>query len=193
MTKTNPTFQLGDRLPTLDAGPVQLRWLTEADVPALFSVFGDAEVTRYWGSATHKDPNDSAALLADIHAHFQAGTLFQWGIESEGQIIGTCTLGSLDAVNRRGELGFALGRTHWGKGYMRHALPTVLTFAFDHLNLHRVYADADPRNARSIRILERLGFRFEGLLREHYLVTGEVQDAAIYGLLKSEWRVSMSA
>jgi RimJ/RimL family protein N-acetyltransferase len=180
-------FDLGDRLPTLDAGRVRLRWLTEADVPALFAVFGDPEVTRYWGVATLPDLAAAGALLAKIHAHFRAGTLFQWGVEAGGEVVGTCTLAALDPANRRAELGFALGRPHQGRGYMASALPAVLGFAFGRLGLHRVHADTDPRNAPSIRALERLGFRREGVLREHYLVQGEPQDAVVYGLLRSEW------
>ncbi|WP_439621661.1 GNAT family N-acetyltransferase [Gemmata sp.] len=180
-------FDLGDRLPTLDAGRVRLRWLTDADVPALFAVFGDPAVTRYWGFGTLPDLPAAAALLADIRAGFRAGTLFQWGIEAGGAVVGTCTLAALDPANRRAELGFALGRVHWGRGHVAAALPAVLGFAFGRLGLHRVFADADPRNAPSIRHLEKLGFRREGVLRQHYRVAGEWQDGVVYGLLRSEW------
>jgi RimJ/RimL family protein N-acetyltransferase len=186
MTETG--FELGDRLPTLDAGRVRLRWLTEADVPALFAIFGDPQVTRYWGFATLPDPVAAAELLNDIHREFRDGTLFQWGVEiTGGPLVGTCTLARLDLTNRRAELGFALGRAFWGRGYMTAALPAVLAYAFGRLGLHRVCADTDPRNVRSIRALERLGFLREGVLREHYLVQGEPQDAVVYGLLRSEW------
>lgn len=181
-------FDLGERLPTLDAGRVRLRWLTDADVAALFAIFGDLEVTRYWGFAVLPDLAAAAALLADIHREFRTGTLFQWGVEAAGgPLVGTCTLARLDPANRRAELGFALGRPFWGRGYMAAALPAVLGFAFGRLGLHRVFADTDPRNAPSRRALERLGFRHEGVLREHYLVQGEPQDAVVYGLLRSEW------
>jgi RimJ/RimL family protein N-acetyltransferase len=185
---TEAVFDLGDRLPTLDAGRVRLRWLTDADVPALFAIFGDPEVTRFWGSAVLPDLAAAAVLLADIHRAFRAGTLFQWGVEaSGGQLVGTCTLARLDPANWRAEPGFALGRAFWGRGYMTAALPAVLEFAFARLGLHRVFADTDPRNAPSIRALERLGFLREGVLREHYLVQGEPQDAVVYGVLRSEW------
>jgi RimJ/RimL family protein N-acetyltransferase len=184
----NAVFDLGDRLPTLHAGPVRLRWLTDTDIPALFAIFGDPLVTRYWGFAALPDLEAAAALLADIHREFRAGSLFQWGVEAtDGQLVGTCTLARLDPANRRAELGFVLGRAFWGRGYMTAALPAVIDFAFGRLGLHRVFADTDPRNAPAIRALERLGFVREGVLREHYLVQGEPQDAVVYGLLRSEW------
>jgi ribosomal-protein-alanine N-acetyltransferase len=125
---TEAVFELGDRLPTLDAGRVRLRRLTDADLPALFAIFGDPEVTRYWGFAVLPDLAAAAALLADIHREFRAGTLFQWGVEAAGGLlVGTCTLAGLDSANRRAGLGFALGRAFWGRGYIAAALPAVLT------------------------------------------------------------------
>jgi RimJ/RimL family protein N-acetyltransferase len=181
-------FNPGDRLPTLEAGRVRLRWLTEADIPALFGIFGDPEVTRFWGFAVLRNPTDAAALLQEIHRGFHAGSLFQWGVETaEGLLVGTCTLSQIDTANRRAELGFALGKTFWGQGYMSAALPALLQFAFNQLGLLRIFADVDPRNARSIHALERLGFRKEGVLRQHYWVQAEPQDAVVYGLLRSEW------
>ena len=70
---------------------------------------------------------------------------------------------------------------------MSEAVPTLIAFAFGSMGLHRLEADVDPRNARSIRLLEREGFQREGLLRERYHVSGEIQDAALYGLLQPEW------
>lgn len=177
-----------DRLPTLDAGRVRLRWLTNADVAGLFAVFGDPEVMRYFGFAALPDEAAAEALLAEIHRGFREHVLYQWGVETvDGELVGTCTLARIDRANRRAEMGFALARTFWGRGYMAAALPAVLRFAFERLALHRVVADTDPRNAPSIRALERLGFVREGVLREHYLVQGEPQDAIVYGLLRSDW------
>ena len=102
-------------------------------------------------------------------------------------MVGTCTLSQLDSTNQRAELGFALGRAFWGRGYMAAALPAVVEFAFSQLGLQRLFADVDPRNAPSIRALEGLGFRREGVLREHYWAQGEPQDAIVYGLLRREW------
>jgi len=186
MTKT--IFELGHCLPTLEAGRVRLRWLTNVDIPALFAIFGDPEVTRYWGFAALPDLAATAALLEEIHQGFRTQSLFQWGVEATGgPLVGTCTLSQLDSTNRRAELGFALGQAFWGRGYMTAALPAVIEFAFGQLGLERLFADVDPRNDPSIRALEGLGFRREGVLREHYLAQGEPQDAVVYGLLRREW------
>jgi RimJ/RimL family protein N-acetyltransferase len=168
---------------------VRLRWLKDEDVPALFAIFGDPEVTRYWGHPVLPDLSAATALLADIREQFARQRLFQWGVALlvTDALIGTCTLASLNSENRRAELGFALARAYWGKGFMDEGLRELLRFGFSEMRLHRLTADTDPRNERSIRTLERLGFRREGCLREHYLVHGEPQDSILYGLLRSEW------
>jgi RimJ/RimL family protein N-acetyltransferase len=178
-----------DRLPTLTASRVSLRWLTEKDVDALFAIFSDPEVMRFWSSPPLTDIAGARRFLDEIHDYFRRRVLFQWGLARLGDdlVIGTCTLNHLDIENRRAEIGFALGRDHWGQGYMGEALRTLINFSFGNLNLHRIEADVDPRNAASIRTLERLGFQKEGHLRERWLVNGGVQDTLFYGLLRREW------
>ena len=179
-----------DQLPTIAAPRVSLRWLTEPDVPALFSIFSDPEVMRYWSSPPYPDLAAATRLLEKIHACFAQKSLFEWGLvrNADGALLGTCTLAHLDVQNRRAEVGFALGRAHWGNGYVQEGLGALVAFAFDTLDLHRLEADVDPRNARSIRALERLGFSKEGYLPERWIVNGEVSDSALYGLLRRAWR-----
>lgn len=177
-------------LPTLEAPRLVLRWLTDDDVPALFDVFSHPEVMRYWSSLPLEDLAGAEKLLREIESYFESRTLFQWGIalRENDHVIGTCTLAWLDAANRRADLGYALGRAYWGQGYMAEALDALLSFAFGPLNLRRLEADTDPRNERSRRMLERLGFQREGYLRERWEIGGEVQDTLLYGLLAREWR-----
>ena len=81
----------GDRLPTLNAERVALRWLTEADVPDLFAIFGDPAVMRYWSSPPLVDDAAAGELLAEIHELFAKGTLHQWGVSliDSGETSGT--------------------------------------------------------------------------------------------------------
>jgi RimJ/RimL family protein N-acetyltransferase len=179
-----------ETLPTITADRIALRWLTEEDVRDLFAIFSDADVMRYWSSPPLEKIDEARDLLAHIQDCFGRRVLFQWGVarRADNRVIGTCTLFHPDPDNRRAELGYALGREHWGKGYMQEALRALLDYSFNELNLHRLEADVDPRNAASIRTLEKLGFRQEGYLRERWLVGGGTQDSLFYGLLGSEWR-----
>lgn len=181
--------QLGARLPTLDGDRLQLRWLTAGDLPVLESIFSDREVVRYMATEPLDTRATAEQYLQSIREGFLEGSLYQWGIERAGQIVGTCTLAAIDRDNRCAEIGFALGRRHWGQGLILRALPALIDFAFSTLRLHRLGADADPRNRASIRVLEKLGFRREGLRRECYFHLGEIQDAMLFGLLQRDWVV----
>jgi RimJ/RimL family protein N-acetyltransferase len=177
-------------LPTLTADRVRLRWMSESDIDSLYTIFSNAEVMRYWSSPPITDRNAAVQILKRVHDGFHRQTELKWGIaqRTDDTIIGTVTIYNLSFDNRRAELGYALGRAHWRKGYMHEALQAVLEFAFDELELHRLEADVDPRNGASIRSLERLGFQREGYLRERWQVDGEIQDALFYGLLRPEWK-----
>lgn len=180
-----------DRLPTITAARVTLRWLTDGDVPALYETFSDPEAMRYWSSPPLSGLDAAASLLAEIRSHFAAGTLYQWGIalRDSDQVIGTCTLAAVSVPHRRAELGFALSRSQWGRGYASEAIAAIIQFAFTALELHRLEADADPRNGRSIKCLEEAGFVREGYARERYHLNGEIQDAVLYGLLARDARL----
>ena len=179
----------GSKLPTLHGDRLCLRWIEERDADALFEVFADPQVTRYWSSPAWTERAEAARLIADIRACFARGDLLQWGIArlDDDRLVGTCTLAQLDPTHGRAELGFALGSSHWGRGYATEALTRLLAFAFEELELHRIEADVDPRNAKSVALLERLGFRREGYLRERWHVNGEICDSLFLGLLRSEW------
>lgn len=172
---------------TLPCERVRLRFLTAADADALFAVYADPEAMRYWSSSAWTDPAKARAMIEESEAGYRSGTLLQLGIEVEGGVAGTVTLYKLDRRNRRCEIGFMLARPHWGKGLMQEALPAVLDYAFDVLAMHRIEADVDPRNTASTRLLQRLGFRHEGRLRERWFVNDEVCDSEYYGLLRHEW------
>lgn len=179
--------QLGDHLPPLRGGDLLLRWLTADDAPDLHAIFSDADVVRFMSVSLQTSRASTLAFLGEIHDGFREGSLYQWGIQMEPGIVGTVTLASIDRRHRRAELGFALARAFWGRGLILRALPAVIQFAFERLGLHRIEADADPRNGASMRVLERLGFQREGLLRERYFQLGEVQDAVVFGLLRRDW------
>ncbi len=130
---------------------------------------------------------EAEALVADIHSCFARHSLYQWGIDWDGRIIGHVTLLSLDARNGKAEIGFALAEDVWGQGFAREAVNLVIELAFATFGLRRIEADVDPRNAASLGLLARLGFKQEGLARERWQVAGEVQDSTMVGLLKREW------
>ncbi len=175
---------------TLRTNRLTIRRLAPADAQSYFDIFSNADVMRYWSSPPLRDLTQAEEKIANILAHYETGDIYQLAItrKTDEQMIGTCTLHQIHVQNRRAEVGYALGRPYWGSGYMNEAMHALVDHAFGPMNLHRLEADIDPRNESSAKSLERLGFVREGLLRERWIVDGEVSDSALYGLLASEWQ-----
>ncbi|MFY2764430.1 GNAT family N-acetyltransferase [Arenimonas sp. MALMAid1274] len=181
---------VGERLPTLTAPRLQLRWMTAVDLDDLHAVFANPDLMRYWNHAAWPHRDEASIYLEAIERGFAQGNLLQWGIALRGddRVVGTVTLSGVDLAQGRADLGFALSREHGGRRYAREALTVLLPHAFGPLGLRRLEADVDPRNQAALRTLEALGFRREGYLRQRWQVAGELQDSVVMGLLASEWQ-----
>lgn len=181
-----------DPLPTFETERLVIRQLDASDVSDLFSIFSDERVMQYWSSPPFASLDDAKALLATIDEGRATQTLFQWGLQerASGRVIGTTTIYDVSRAHRRAGIGYALHPDRWGRGLVREAVGEVLRFAFVEMDMHRMEADVEPRNSRSVRSLESFGFRYEGHQRERYWIMNEWQDSHLYGLLRSEWRRS---
>lgn len=178
-----------DGLPTLDGSRVCLRSVRPSDDADLLAVFGDADHLRYWSHGPLDDLDAARRYREGIEAGTRDRTFFQWAITepSDDRLVGTVTLGSWDRTNRRAEIGFILRPDRARRGLASDAVRTAIRFGIAEMALHRVEADADPANAASIRLLERLGFRHEGHFRERWFTFGSWKDSAMYGLLSADF------
>ena len=173
----------------LGTARLTLRWMDERDTEAHYAVFSDPEVTRYWSRAAWTDIDQAREAIAATMAAYADGSGLRLGItlRETGELIGNASLHHFVDASRRCELGYALARAHWGRGYVSEAVEALLDHGFRVLDLNRVEADIDPRNEASQRVLEKLGFRREGYMPERWIVKGEPADTAFYGLLRRDW------
>jgi RimJ/RimL family protein N-acetyltransferase len=172
----------------LETARLWLRPVAPQDAEALFGIFSDRVVMQYWSTPPWTRREQADAMIETEAAGLAAGTSVRLAVvrRDDEVVVGTCSLFSLEEESRRAEIGYAFAASSWGHGYAQEAGRAVIGFAFDALGLNRLEADIDPRNAASARVLERLGFRREGLLRERWIVAGEVSDSALYGLLRRD-------
>jgi [ribosomal protein S5]-alanine N-acetyltransferase len=166
-----------------------LRLAVEADLPALFEVNSSEEVTALLPYSHWRSIADAEAWLERMKVLQAGGRALQFVAvsKSTGLAIGTCLLFRFEEGSARAELGYVLGRAHWGKGLMQEALEALVGCAFGSMGLRRLEAEVDPRNRASARLLQRVGFTKEGLLRQRWVAKGEARDVEMYGLLRSEW------
>jgi ribosomal-protein-alanine N-acetyltransferase len=181
--------------PTLHTARLRLRPFTESDADALFALHSNADVLRYWDSPPWNERTRAERFIAACGRMAEEGSGARLAIDRavDNAFIGWCGLARWNPEYRSASLGYCLDTSAWGHGYATEADSALLQWAFDTLDLNRVQAEVDTRNAASARVLEKLGFVREGTLREDCIVNGDVSDSWVYGLLRHERRPSSEA
>jgi RimJ/RimL family protein N-acetyltransferase len=106
---------------------------------------------------------------------------------TDGPIVGGCGLEPLaEDPAQKAVIGYWLARPFWGQGWMTAAVRTLCRHGFETLGLHKITATVFVENLASMRVLEKVGFRREGCLRDHMLKDGQYRDSAYFGLLVGE-------
>lgn len=173
----------------IDTARLVVRPVREADLPALLEVNSDEAVTALLPYARWTSLDDGRAWLERMAAIEAHGSATQLVVVDKAALraIGTCLLFRFEEASARAELGYVLGRAHWGRGLMGEALAGLLDHAFTAMGLRRIEAEVDVRNRPSSRLLGRLGFTREGVLRQRWFTKGEARDMEMHGLLQNEW------
>lgn len=170
-----------------------LREFEPEDWVALNAIESRPEVARYQSFAPQTPTESQAYVLETIQSaagHPRLTYDLAVILTSEDRLIGRCGLGLGDGEPREAVLWYTLHPDEWGRGYTTEAARALVDFGFRTLGLHRIWADCDPRNTASWRVLEKIGMRREGHLRENAWVKGEWVDSLIYAILDREWPVS---
>ena len=175
--------------PILQTPRLRLRPFEAGDADALFALQSDARVLRYWDSPPWTDRSRADDFIVACRAMEEDGSGARFAIEThaDSAFIGWCTMFRWNPRYRSLGIGYCFVESAWGQGYATEATRAMLQWAFDTLDLNRVDADLDTRNGASAKVLEKLGFQREGLKREDCIVSGEVSDSWIYGLLRRDW------
>jgi RimJ/RimL family protein N-acetyltransferase len=180
-----------DRL-VLHTTRLVLRPYALSDAPDLQRLIGDREVASTTANIPHPYEDGMAEewinaqpdLFAQGHSvHFAITT------RADDALIGGIGL-RLTPIHQHGELGYWIGVPFWNHGYCTEAAQAVVTYGFETLALHRIHAYHMTRNPASGRVMQKIGMRYEGCLRQHICKWGVFEDAAVYGILQSEFDAS---
>ncbi len=182
----------GSAAPELLTPRLRLRLFRAADAPVVQRLAGERAVADTTLNIPHPYPDGAAEAWIATHRLFFARreqAVFALTLRESGELLGACGL-TVDDDGRAAELGYWLGRPHWGRGYASEGAAAVLAFAFNEFGLERVYAHCMVRNPASARVLARLG-----LVREAYLPGmvekwGAAEDVERFGLARAAWSES---
>lgn len=178
--------------PQLETERLVLREVVDGDVDDLYEILGDPEVAKF----DYFYPVNSIEEVKKIIERYKTELVVKeeitWGIalKESNRLIGTCCLGSFNEGARRAEIGYDVAQAHWGKGYATEALAAVVKYAFMEMDLNRIEATITPGNDASIKVLRKLNFVNEGIMRERDLIKGKLEDGVMMSKLKREYRSS---
>ena len=169
-----------------------LRDFTQDDVSHVHAFDADPELRRYLGGGRVSE-EDTRAFIQQTQQWLQGDPrpvyAFALMLKEHAQMIGIVGLTIKEPELGEADLGYRLSREHWGQGYTTEAATSMLSFGFTDLHLHRIEAKCHPDNIGSWRIMEKIGMRYEGRLREN-APTGDGTwcDTLLYAIIDHEWK-----
>lgn len=169
---------------------VYLRPLDLEDLASLTAWFNDQEVMRNTRNYRPQTPMAEETFLRKLGESETDMVLGIMAREPE-QFIGVTGLHQLDARNRHVQFGITVGeKSAWGKGYGTEATRLMVRYAFDTLNLNRVWLHVYEDNERALHVYQKVGFRIEGRLRQSYFRDGRYWDTLTMAVLREEWETA---
>ena len=175
------------RPPLLQTDRLLLRGWEATDLEAVFAYASDPEVTRFVSFARHRSLADSLAFLDGLVAeHYAAQEVDYCICLRSDPAVSIGGLGVYRRPHRTMELGYVLRRSAWGNGFVPEAGRRLIRHAFETTVVARIFAPLFAPNAKSRRAAEKMGLRFEGVLRSAIECRGERWDEAIYSILREE-------
>ena len=164
------------------------KWTTSReDVEGLYGYARDPEVGPNAGWKPHESAEESREIIEELFIPHDV-----WAIREKetGKVVGSIGLEPdrrRENVNSR-EMGYSLAKESWGKGYMTEAAKAVIDYAFENLGLVVLAICTGPQNKRSQRVIEKCGFKFEGVQRKGYHIYDcSDRDNLVYSMLREEW------
>jgi RimJ/RimL family protein N-acetyltransferase len=175
---------------TINTERLTLRELQPSDLNAVHEYASDPEVVRfmYWGPNTVEETREFIRQAINKQkAKPRTDFTLAIVLKPKRRLIGSCGICISSPENREAWIGYCLNRSFWGKGYATETAKALVRFGFEKHMLHRIFATCVPLNKASARVMEKVGLKYEGRLREQRWVKGEWRDSLVYSILEQEW------
>lgn len=174
---------------TIETERLILKGITPDSYELLMSTYTDAEIMQFWGLTTDAElAKEKKRYAVGIDCLYHTYVRFALVEKTLGKTIGQSGYHKWYQEHLRAEVGYSLfSEEHKNKGYMTEALAPIIAYGFNEMQLNRIEAYIHPDNTPSIKLVQRHGFSYEGLMREHYCNGGTPEDSACYSLLSKEY------
>ncbi|WP_163581477.1 GNAT family N-acetyltransferase [Gracilibacillus saliphilus] len=167
---------------------LHLRKMTSKDAANLFTIWSDSDVTAFMNISNFTTKEQAEEMISFLDGLAQDHKAIRFTIieRNSNEIIGSCGYNSLDFENKKVEIGYEIAKKHWGKGFAPEAISTLIDYAYNRLGFHRIEAKVEPENVNSVRVLDKLGFTYEGTLRQCEKSKDKFIDLQMYSKLKTD-------
>lgn len=174
--------------PIIETGRLILREVTTEDATDMFNYLSDKDVVEPMGLAPCQTVKDVRDEISWYRLIYEEGTGIRWGItlKDSGKVIGSCGFLNMVTKHYRAEVGYELSKDYWGKGIASEALEALVAYGYQHFQLERIEALIEPANLASQKLVEKQGFKREGLLRHYEFTCGKFDDLYMYAVIKED-------
>jgi len=168
----------------MTAPKFKMRPYVISDAPSLARHANDWEVARFLDSDfPHPYTIDDAITWIELTGSYKPKRNI--AIEVNGEVAGDLGIRlNMGIYRSSAEIGYWLGREHWGKGIMSTLLRQWVAYAFDAFSFHKLFAKVFEHNMRSVRVLENAGFSYETSLKKHVITEGKLRDMHYYSIFR---------
>ncbi|WP_456271405.1 GNAT family N-acetyltransferase [Bacillus sp. AK031] len=178
--------------PELDTSRLNLVEINESHTQRYFEIMSLDNVTRFYGMESLVTIDQAKDIIASFQQGYAGMRSMRWGIvlKEDNTFIGTVGQNNLQRGNKKAEIGFEIHPDFWAKGYTSEAAEAIIEYAFEELQLYRMGAITFLGNQASQRLLKKLGFKEEGVLRGYIYQHGKSHDTYMFSLLQPEWQTT---
>lgn len=175
-----------DKFPELHTERLDLVEISQSHLTDFYEIFKDERATKYYNILPFHQEEEAQKYIDWFQSRYKEGLGIRWGIKLKGRpgIIGTAGFNNY-LKDHRANFGYDLHPDYWNKGYMTEALTVILKFGFETLKINRIEAEVMQGNIASEKVLEKLGFTKEGVLRDWMYWNNKHYNMTMYSLLKN--------
>jgi len=177
----------------LDSDTIRMRRLEHADIPSIIEYASDIEIAKNT-YVPHPYPPEAAIEFVTMTREAwnnDDGYTFALIEKQHGDFVGVMGLHP-EPRHYRGEIGYWIGKPHWGKGYATQALRLIIQFGFEKVSLNRVSARHFTTNPASGRVMQKAGMIYEGTSRQEMYHQDTFKDTVLYAILKEDYHAQNS-
>jgi ribosomal-protein-alanine N-acetyltransferase len=164
-----------------------LRRILPDDANMVYTWMGDPDVCKYEKWQPHPNADYSRGYIHEVFNEYKSERLYHWGMELEGNLIGSVCVVNVDDNDQKAVLGFCLARKFWSNGYTTEAVKAVMNYMFTEIDLNRLEASHSVNNIASGKVLEKVGMTLEGYAEDYYFCNLGFQDSNLYAITRAQF------